>query len=165
MTSRADDWSPLSLLGLLFVLAAGSELLGFEIKGLRLSGSFLSIVLAMALLGPAPAVALARRLRAGRRASSRDARSIACSSTSPRSRPSRSLGGLAIDVLVGDFDAGYGDPLWFAAAVLRASFMATNTLNFAMVAAGVPLRLRRSRSGRCCARSSPRCRRSSRPPC
>ena len=34
-------------------------MLGFEIKGLRLSGSFLSIVLAMALLGPAPAVALA----------------------------------------------------------------------------------------------------------
>ena len=57
-TSRADDWNSLSLLGLLFVLAAGSEMLGFEIKGLRLSGSFLSIVLAMALLGPAPAAAV-----------------------------------------------------------------------------------------------------------
>src|SRR4051794_20673980 len=57
-TSTAADWSSPRLLGLLFVLAAGSELLGFQVKGLRLSGSFLSIVLAMALLGPAPAVAL-----------------------------------------------------------------------------------------------------------
>src|SRR5262249_6236891 len=57
-TSRASDWSSISLLGLLFVLATSSELLAFEVKGLRLSGSFLAIVLGMVLLGPAPAVAL-----------------------------------------------------------------------------------------------------------
>src|SRR4051794_28121358 len=56
--SQASDWSSVSLLGLLFVLATGSEMLAFEIKGLRLTGSFLAIVLAMALLGPAPAVVL-----------------------------------------------------------------------------------------------------------
>ena len=78
LTSRADDWAPLSLLGLLFVLAAGSEMLGFEIRGLRLSGSFLSIVLAMALLGPAPAVALALACALSTRPSPR-ARSTACS--------------------------------------------------------------------------------------
>ena len=59
LTSSADDWRPLSLVGLLFVLAAGSEVMGFETRGLRLSGSFVALVLAMALLGPAPACALA----------------------------------------------------------------------------------------------------------
>ena len=63
LASRADDWAPLSLVGLLFVLAAGSELLNVEIRGLRLSGSFVSFVLAMALLGPAPAAALGDRVR------------------------------------------------------------------------------------------------------
>ena len=53
LTSRAEDWAPLSLVGLLFVLATGSELLSVEIRDLRLSGSFVSFVLAMALLGPA----------------------------------------------------------------------------------------------------------------
>ena len=54
LTSRAEDWAPLSLVGLLFVLATGSELLDVEIRDLRLSGSFVSFVLAMALLGPGP---------------------------------------------------------------------------------------------------------------
>src|ERR1700755_1498484 len=57
-TSETADWRHLGVLGLLTVLALGSETLSFEVRGLRLSGSFLSIVLAMALLGPAPAVAL-----------------------------------------------------------------------------------------------------------
>jgi putative nucleotidyltransferase with HDIG domain len=131
--SRADDWSSLSLLGLLFVLAAGSEMLGFEIKGLRLSGSFLSIVLAMALLGPAPAVALAIACAlvdgvATRRSVDRLLVNLATFATFPL------LGGIAIHVLAGDFDAGHQDPLWFAAVVL-CTFMATNTLNFVMVAA------------------------------
>ena len=41
---------------MLIVLACGSELIGLKIRDLRVSGSFLAIVLAMALLGPAPAV-------------------------------------------------------------------------------------------------------------
>src|SRR5688500_13924531 len=59
VASRADDWAPLSLFGLLFVLATGTEMLNVEVKNLRLTGSFVAIVLAMALLGPAPAAALA----------------------------------------------------------------------------------------------------------
>ena len=39
-------------------LGAGSELLNVDIRKLRLSVSFVSFVLAMALLGPAPAAAL-----------------------------------------------------------------------------------------------------------
>jgi putative nucleotidyltransferase with HDIG domain len=144
LTSRADDWAPLSLFGLLFVLAASSELLAFEIRGLRLSGSFVSMVLAMALLGPAPAVVLA----------------IGCALVDAAGTP-KSLdrviinvatyatfalvGGVAVHWLAGDFSGQTGDPLWFAAVVLMV-FLATNTLNFLMVAAaarvlfGAPVR-------------------------
>ena len=46
------------MVGLLFVLAVGSEALTVQVRGVRMSGSFLALVLAMALLGPAPAVAI-----------------------------------------------------------------------------------------------------------
>jgi putative nucleotidyltransferase with HDIG domain len=57
-TSRADDWSNVGLLAALAALAVVSDAMAIETKALRLSGSFISIVLAMALLGPAPAVAI-----------------------------------------------------------------------------------------------------------
>ena len=43
---------------MLAVLAWGSDFLTLETKRARISGSFLGLVLAMALLGPAPAVAI-----------------------------------------------------------------------------------------------------------
>ena len=52
------DWRPRALVGLLLMLSIASEMLSVEVRGLRLSGSFLSLVLAMALLGPAPAAAI-----------------------------------------------------------------------------------------------------------
>src|SRR4051812_19991441 len=127
-TSRASDWSSFSLLGLLFVLATGSEMLAFEIKGLRLTGSFLAIVLAMALLGPAPAVVLSL------------IGALFDAALKPRGLPSLVMnlatgavfalaGGLMIHLLAPTRD----DDMWFAAAVLI-TFLATNTLNFLMIA-------------------------------
>src|SRR5215218_1695102 len=52
------DWQPAALVALLLVLAVVSDAISFEIRGLRLSGAFLALVLAMALLGPAPAAAI-----------------------------------------------------------------------------------------------------------
>jgi putative nucleotidyltransferase with HDIG domain len=137
VTSRAEDWAPLSLFGLLFVLAASSELLAFEIRGLRLSGSFVSMVLAMALLGPAPAAALAAGCAlvdvcVSRNSFDRVVHNVATYATFAL------LGGLMVDWLVGDFNPQSGDPLWFAAVVLT-TFLATNTLNFLMVATPVCL--------------------------
>ena len=102
-----------------------------EIRGLRLSGSFLALVLAMALLGPAPAAAIGSP-RAARRAGRapplvRALVNLATFATFPL------VGGVAIHVLAGDFDPRFDDPLGFAAVVL-AAFMATNALNFLMVA-------------------------------
>jgi putative nucleotidyltransferase with HDIG domain len=132
LSSRAEDWAPLSLVGLLFVLASGSELLNVEIRELRLSGSFVAFVLAMALLGPAPAAALM-------------AACILLDCAVSKNSFDRKLGnlttfvtvglagGLAMQLLVGDFDTRSGDPLWFAGAVFGV-FLGANTLNFLMVA-------------------------------
>ena len=133
LTSRAEDWQPLSLVGMLFVLAAGSEFLGFELKGLRLSGSFLALVLAMALLGPAPAVAIAVACALvdaamTRRSVDRALVNLAIFAAFPLA------GGLMMRVLGGDFAVGTTDTLWFAGVVLL-TFMVANTLNFALAAA------------------------------
>src|SRR3954453_3075781 len=122
------DWSNLSLFGLLFVLATASELLNVEVRGLRLSGSFLALVLAMGLLGPAPAVALGVASAAvdaliSRRTPDRALVNLATFATFPL------VGSLAIGAL-SPVDA---DPLWFAGVVLVV-FIATNALNFLMVA-------------------------------
>jgi HD domain len=58
LLSTADQWQPIEMVGLLAVLAMGSDFLTLPVKRARISGSFLGIVLAMALLGPAPAVAI-----------------------------------------------------------------------------------------------------------
>jgi len=133
LTSRAEDWAPISLVGLLFVLAACSELLSFELKGLRLSGSFLALVLAMALLGPAPAAAIGVACSLvdaafSRRSIDRTLTNLATFATFPLA------GGLVIRALSGGFETG-SEALWFGGVVFT-TFMVANTLNFAMVAVG-----------------------------
>ena len=55
---RRATGAPIELVLLLLVLAIGSDVLTIEFRGIRVSGSFLALVLAMALLGPAPAAAI-----------------------------------------------------------------------------------------------------------
>jgi len=55
--SRADEWSPLLLVGLLLVLALLGQWVSVEVNDGELSASLVAIVLAMGLLGPAPAAA------------------------------------------------------------------------------------------------------------
>ena len=57
-TSSPADWDPPALVGVLLVLALTSDLFAVSYGGQRISGSFLALVLAMALLGPAPATAI-----------------------------------------------------------------------------------------------------------
>ena len=47
-----------ALVFVLFALAVASDVMIVEMRGLRVSGAFFSVVLAMVLLGPAPAVAI-----------------------------------------------------------------------------------------------------------
>jgi putative nucleotidyltransferase with HDIG domain len=56
--STADQWKPAPLVGLITLLVLGSDILVLDAKRFRIGGSFTGLVLAMALLGPAPAAAL-----------------------------------------------------------------------------------------------------------
>ena len=56
--SRTADWQPFELLALVWTVTLLSAAFPLQVKGVKASGSFLGLVLAMALLGPAPAVAL-----------------------------------------------------------------------------------------------------------
>jgi putative nucleotidyltransferase with HDIG domain len=58
LTSSAADWEPISLALVLLALALASDLFAVRHHGQRISGAFLALVLAMALLGPAPAAAI-----------------------------------------------------------------------------------------------------------
>jgi putative nucleotidyltransferase with HDIG domain len=59
LTSRDSDWQPAGLVAFLAILAVASDAMAIETSSMRLTGSFIAIVLAMVLLGPAPAVAIA----------------------------------------------------------------------------------------------------------
>jgi putative nucleotidyltransferase with HDIG domain len=128
--SRAADWHPISLLALLLVLAVTSDHVIVEVRGLRLSGAFLAMVLAMALLGPAPAAAIGVTCSAidalkSRLTIDRAVVNLATYAAFPL------VGGVVIDVVVA---ATVGDdPFWFAALVFGV-FLGTNVLNFAMIA-------------------------------
>jgi putative nucleotidyltransferase with HDIG domain len=58
VTSHASDWQPTGLVVLLAAIAVASDTMAIETKTMRLTGSFVALVLAMALLGPGPAVAI-----------------------------------------------------------------------------------------------------------
>src|SRR3954449_940800 len=58
LTSTSADWQPPGLVAVLLVLALATDLFAVGYHGQRISGSFLALVLAMALLGPAPATAI-----------------------------------------------------------------------------------------------------------
>jgi putative nucleotidyltransferase with HDIG domain len=56
--SEREDWRPVSLFLLLLALAIVSEAFRLETKRFKVSAAFLSLVLAMTLMGPAPAASL-----------------------------------------------------------------------------------------------------------
>ena len=55
--SRADEWQPLTLVGLLLLLALLGQWFSVEVAGGEVSASMVAIALAMGLLGPTPAAA------------------------------------------------------------------------------------------------------------
>jgi putative nucleotidyltransferase with HDIG domain len=126
LASSADDWEPASLLAVLLVLALVSDLFAVSYGGQRISGSFLALVLAAALLGPAPATAIGiaavlfDHLRA-RNPLPLLIANLAAFATFPL------VGGLLIAAADVPHDAA-GFPL-----LVFATFMVTNVLNFLMI--------------------------------
>ncbi len=132
LTSDASDWQPIELVCLLFVLAVGSDVLTVEIRGVWISGSFVALVLAMALLGPLPASIIgigSILVDIGRfpRSWDRSLQNIVTYATFPV------LGSIAIQLLDGGVAPGASGGFGFAAIVLGV-FMVTNFVNFAMIA-------------------------------
>jgi putative nucleotidyltransferase with HDIG domain len=131
-TSEARDWAPIELVLLLLVLAVGSDALTIEFSGIRVSGSFLALVLAMALLGPAPAAAIgvvATVIDAliFRRPWHRNLMNLAVWVWFPI------IGALIVEAWAGEAAPGTENALSFAGLVLLV-FMITNFLNFVLVA-------------------------------
>jgi putative nucleotidyltransferase with HDIG domain len=129
LTSTASDWQPAALVCLLLALAVASDVMIVEMRGLRVSGAFFAVVLAMVLLGPAPAMAI------GLGATVIDA----AISRRPFVKAFNDAAVWALFPLVGGLMAkgllneGEGDAVWFCAAVVLV-FMTTNGLNFLLVA-------------------------------
>jgi putative nucleotidyltransferase with HDIG domain len=129
LSSERADWQPIPLVFVLFALAIASDVMIVEVRGLRVSGAFFSVVLAMVLLGPAPAVAIGLGTTLAYAGITR--------------RPFKNLltdsavwtvfaavGGLMAESLVSDA----GNALWFCAVVVLV-YMTTNILNFLLIAA------------------------------
>jgi putative nucleotidyltransferase with HDIG domain len=129
LLSDAHQWKPPELVGLLAVLVIGSDFLTLHAKRFRISGSFLGLVLTMAVLGPAPAVALGLAAACvdairGRTRGSYLLSNLATYAFFPL------LGGLLLHWMR---DSGMADGGTFALVVV-AVFMVANVLNFVLIA-------------------------------
>jgi hypothetical protein len=134
LVSTSEQWEPHELVGLLAVMAWGSDFLTFETKRMRISGSFLGLVLAMALLGPAPAVAIGLGIVAVDALHART-RGMTLLVNAATYALVPLLGGLVLTALHGSPAAENGG---YAVAVFVV-FCLLNLLNFTMVASHIVL--------------------------
>ena len=130
--TRASDWQPFEVFVLLLVIAVVSDAFPLAFRGIRISGSFLAIVLALALLGPAPAVVIGLVTVGSDAVRTRVkpfgiAVNLAIYSTFPL------LGGIAMRFVDMHLPAG---GIYWALSVL-ALFLILNLFNFALVAVAV----------------------------
>jgi putative nucleotidyltransferase with HDIG domain len=130
LLSTQDQWQPWELVALLTLLVLGSDFIVLQARRFRIGGSFLGLVLAMALLGPAPAVALGLASATvdairSRTHGSELLSNVVTYATFPL------VGALALERIQ---TTGIGeDEGTFAVAVLVV-FIAANVLNFVMIA-------------------------------
>jgi len=130
LTSRAEDWRPWLLPLLLLALTIASDEFAIETRRIRISATHFSLVVAMVLLGPAPAVAVGLASTLVDAARSRPPRefliiNLGAYSTYPL------LGALAFHELEGALGL-HGDGATFLLLVF-ALFLVTNVVNFLMV--------------------------------
>ena len=145
--SRSQDWHPLALVGLLLALALVAERIEFEVRGQHLSASLVVLVLAMSLLGPAPAVALGLLVTLPNSFGRRLSPSLWLGNLSAFAAFTLA-GALIVRALVGDVHSPQAHHITGSvtfALVVFGVFMVTNALNFAIIAAdarvtqGLPL--------------------------
>ncbi len=147
--SRSEEWEPLTLVGLLLALALVGQRLIVKIRGQHLTGSFIAVVLAMSLLGPAPAVLVGIAAMALSSATRRVSPALWLNNLSAHATFTV-IGGLMVRGLIGNVHA-VSDQHAIKSAdfalVVFAVFMVTNVLNFALVAVDVRVTEGRSLMG------------------
>jgi putative nucleotidyltransferase with HDIG domain len=134
--SSPQEWSPLPLVALLLILALVAERLEFEVRGQHLSASLVVLVLAMSLLGPAPAVVFGVLVTVPNSAQRRLPPAgwldnLSAFAVFPL------VGGVIVRGLVGDVHNPSTEALIQSvtfALVVFGVFMVTNALNFALLA-------------------------------
>jgi putative nucleotidyltransferase with HDIG domain len=128
LTSRSADWHPTELVLLLLILSVVGEWLTITMGSQSVSAGFVALVLAMTLLGPAPAVAIGTVAIAADSLSRRPPLSV-CLSNLATYAVYLVLGALLSRVLIGH---SYVQTTF--ALVVFGVFIATNLLNFALIA-------------------------------
>jgi putative nucleotidyltransferase with HDIG domain len=129
LTSEAADWYPMSLVLVLFAFAVASDAMTVAVRSIHVSGAYFAVVLAMVLLGPAPAAAIGATATLATAPFYRRPVDVAFSNAAVWAI-FPFLGGLMADAL--DIRAiDYG--LSFCTAVV-AVYLATNLLNFLIIA-------------------------------
>lgn len=139
LLSRSQEWHPVGLVALFFALALVAERLEFEIRGQYLSASLVVLVLAMSLLGPAPAVVFGLAVTLpnsiGRRLPLTDMlTNLSAFALFPL------VGGLIVRALAGDVHDPANAQLTHSATfaiLVFGVFMVCNGLNFAAVSAAL----------------------------
>jgi putative nucleotidyltransferase with HDIG domain len=136
LMSTRPDWSPLELVGLLLVLSVLGERLELTVGSQSLSAGFVALVLAMTLLGPAPAVAIAIVAISADSLSRRPSLTV-CLSNAATYVAFALLGGVLVRASVGDVHdqavQATTRSVTFALVVFGA-FLITNVVNFALIA-------------------------------
>ena len=136
VSTRTEEWHPAGLVVLLAVLCLAGERFEFTLRGQNLSGGFVGFVLAMALLGPAPAVVLALTSM-GISTLRRRTELVYSISNLAGHAVFPLVGGWLVIAILGDVhspaNAHATKSVWFGLLAFGV-FMATNSLNFAMVA-------------------------------
>jgi putative nucleotidyltransferase with HDIG domain len=138
-TSRTQDWHPVLLVGLLLALALVGQQLNLSIRGQNLSAAFVALVLAMSLLGPAPAVLLGLSVMILTSATRRVSPALWLNNLSTYAA-FPIVGGLMVRALIGNVHDPGNHQLTQSVEfglVVFAVFMVTNALNFALVAIDV----------------------------
>lgn len=130
LTSRSAQWHPIELVGLLLVLGVIGEWLTITVGSQSVSSGFVALVLAMVLLGPAPAVAIGAVAIGADSLARRPALTV-CLSNLTTYAVYLVLGALLSGLLIG---GGHHVQTPTLALVVFGVFIATNLLNFALIA-------------------------------
>jgi putative nucleotidyltransferase with HDIG domain len=129
LTSRSADWHPVELVALLLVLSVVGEWLTITMGSQSVSAGFVALVLAMCLLGPAPAVAIGAAAIAADSLARRPSPAV-CLSNLTTYAVYLVLGALLSRSLIGH---SHVETVTFAFVVFGV-FITTNLLNFALIA-------------------------------